>query len=271
MFERLFLVLMLCTMSSIALAQTDAESAPDLDPKTASSAGFAVQYDGFFDPLVTETSNSVIYGFSLQRNSFTSGIYNPDVSMPLMRLSQTIAPLSAIGTSAQMLEAAITDATISVRQMLNNPEFALPTSTDCTRSIGSTERAGKRFAITVDAEGTEGFLECYAFEDSSGKGIGVILKYRAGADAATSIDENILLDDILTDLTIKPLENYSPYTMMLAGYPITLPVLSRVDGTKQLTEYAVESAITLENASLTLQLMRIPDGYRVGEYGNTAH
>ncbi len=258
------MILLLGVYTNTLIAQTDETPTPNLSPKSATGSGFMVQYDGLFEPLVTESSNSTIYGFNLQRNSIGSGIYVPDHGMSLARFTQTIQPMSSVGTVEQLLAATISDATGSLKNLLSNPEFALPEPTDCTRTIAGVEQAGKRYALDLnnspDLE-QPGFVECYAFEDAAGKGVGVTLKYRDGIDNATFIDDSVLLDDILNDLTIHPLEPDTPYTYSLAQYPLHFPVLSKVEYAKQITDHAVEAKVHMQGTVLTLQIINIPEQY----------
>ncbi len=256
-----YLLALLAILCTNARSQSDTMPAEKLTPKSATGAGFQIVYDGLYEPSVSESSNSTIYGFSLRRISLASGVYAPDTVMPLARLTQTVAQLTTISTTENLLEATITDARTSICQLLNDYEYTLPEPTDCTREIASISRTGKRFQI--EKEGEPIFVECYAFEDEAGKGIGVILKYQAGINDATKIDESVLLDDIISDLTILPVTIFTPYVYMLAEYPLSLPIGSQLSNLKQASEHAITAQIAMYGVTGNMKLMLIPDGYSV--------
>lgn len=256
-----YLLALLAILCTNARSQSDTTPVENLTPKSATGAGFQIEYDGLYEPSALESSNSIIYGFTLRRNSLTSGAYAPDTVMPLARLTQTVAQLSTISTTRELLEATITDARTSISQLLNDYEFALPEPTDCTRKIASIARSGKRFEIEKDGEPI--FVECYAFEDKSGKGIGVILKHQSAVNDTTQIDESALLDDILSDLTILPVTIFTPYIYNLADYPLSLPIGSQLSNLKQASEHAITAQIAMYGVTGNMKLMLIPDGYSV--------
>ncbi len=258
MFINRLCILVALIVCSTARAQSETNAASELAPKSTFGSGFDIQYDGVFDPTITESSNSTIYGMSVFRNTPDS-IYAHDAKMPMLKLTQTVSPLNLVGTVNQLFEATVSDAlgAINVLQGGSAPETA--SGIDCTRSISGVVRSGKRFEIKID--GLAGFAECYSFETESGKGVGVTLKYLSEPNPVTSINESEQVDDILEDLQVTQLTSESTYIYNLADYPAVLPVQSSIQSAKQLSTHAVELAVQMRNTELTLQLINVPQEF----------
>ncbi|MDF1810061.1 MAG: hypothetical protein P1U42_10235 [Phycisphaerales bacterium] len=261
--KTIFCILLFSLLSSNTFAQNDAQLDTKLIQKNMRGAGFVIQYEGLLDPFISESSNSVMYGFSLQRNSLSSGSYIHDAKMPLVKLTQTIAPLSNVGNLDQLLEATISDAVGALKVLSDDPNIELKDATDFTRIIASTSQTGKQYKIKIN--NLPGFLECYAFKDESGKGIGVTVKYLEESNNDTSINETNQVDDILDDLQIVSIDENTPYVYQLAQYPLHFPVYSKIEYAKQLNESAVEMKVQMNGVSLTLQLINIPQQYSTFE------
>ncbi|MBL4591658.1 MAG: hypothetical protein JKY96_06825 [Phycisphaerales bacterium] len=257
-----YLLICLCTCGPSTLAQ-DTATNEDPDPiREITGAGFTMNFEDIFRPHVIETSNATIYGLSYYRkNNYFGELFVADTSMPYLHLIQTIAPLSSIGTAEELLIAVVGEAQNSIKAMGVMTE--LPEPTECTRMILGQVRTGSKIAITFPAEdGAEpatGFVECYAFEHSS-KGVGVTIKYQ-NADPERSFVGPALAERMLENLELISIEPFTPYTYMLGGYPIALPVQSRVEDITQSSPNAVVAQVSLANAKLVIQMGLVPVGY----------
>lgn len=222
--------------------------------RTTHSAGFIVSASESQLFKVQEDSNAILYDAYFQRLTKEGTIEPSDSEMPTLRFSQSVDPLVQVGTVEQ-LHVGITNSAVSLMSAWTTKEVSeLPSPTPCMQTIAGFEHSGDRYEI-VDPQGESWRVECFVFEDTSGKGIGVIIKYKPDHETQK------LCEDALNDLKTIPLEDETPYTKLIAGYPITLPVKSRQSDAKQLNPYAVGTTIQLKFGTLTIQLVNVPEEY----------
>lgn len=226
------------------------------------TAGFEFSFSVPYEPVVRESSNASIYTVTIQRRASDGLALGTDGTMPFVRLTQTIDDLSTIGTEEQLLNATMSDA-FKVIKSSYGEEHELKT-TDCSTEILGQERHGKRITIAVLPNGVTAFAECYAIELENGKGVGITLKMHEppGEEIASDV---VLATEIVSGLEVNNLEPTSTYFYSMAGYPIALPVRSRVEQTRKVNSYVFESNIALEKGSLRVQLINVPQGYNPRE------
>lgn len=267
----LLLATLLYATPGMAVAQ-DAEPAPveagasDAEPVDVPepqifefhTAGFEFSFAVPYEPVVRESSNSSIYAVSIQRRAADGLALSTDGAMPFVRLTQTIDALSTVGTADQLLNATVTDALKAIKSAYGDDhemKFA-----DCSTEILGEERHGKRITIGVLPNGVTAYAECYAIELENGTGVGITLKMHEplGDEVASDV---LLATEIVSSLEINDLEPSTTYFYSMAGYPIALPVRSRIEQTRKVNSYVFESNIALEKGTLRVQLINVPQGY----------
>lgn len=248
--------IMLCMIMGLTPPAWAQDEPQPVHERTTHSVGFIVNASESQLFKVQEDSNATLYDAYFQRLT-KEGVLEPsDSKMPTLRLSQSIDPLKEVGTVEQ-LHAGVTSSAVSLMSALTTIGASeLPSPTPCMQTIAAVERSGDRYEIT-DAQGDSWRVECFSFEDESGKGIGVVIKYRPDHETEA------LCIDALSDLTLIPLKSETPYTKVIAGYPLSLPVKSRLSDAKQIDENTISASIQLMHGTLTLHLMSIPQGYDV--------
>ncbi len=218
------------------------------------TAGFLLTYEDSFHSKATETSNASIYGLTIQRVNVDGSLHPDDAQIPALRLTQTVGQLSTMGNAQQLLDATVTDAKGMIEQAGIVVDMTAVSTSE--RTILGAAMTGVRIPFTVGEgeDAVESALDCFGFEHSSGKGVGMILK--VGTTGETGMLEH---------LKVLAVDADSVYTCLIAGYPVGLPVMSRVESIRQVSEYGVEAGVTMQHAGLTLQIARVPDEYNIDD------
>ncbi len=226
-------------------------------------AGFTVPGLGEgVDLRFRENANGVMYGVDISRADPADPHRYADVT-PLARFSQTIGPVAQMGTIDDLLAAVVTDAQRVMRGSGLNDSFG--EAAPCSREIMGERRTGKRFDAVLShdplmsPEPIRGHVECYAF-GMGDKGVSVFIRV-AESDERAREDDARDLAALLAGVGFKPVSPVSPYTYDLGGYPIGLPVGSRVMSVEQPNDSTMTARVTLDSVSLSVMLMRLPEQY----------
>ena len=258
------------TLSSVSnAAQPDAvsethahESSGELDEPQLfefKTSGFSFDIEVPFEPVVRESTNSSIYAVTIQRRAVDGLALGTDGLMAFVRFSQTIDPLDEIGTIEELDKATMDDAIRSIRKAFGEKN-RLTTSATSMEILGKT-REGKRIDVGLLENGTSVFVECYTFVSEDGNGIGITLKYLDPIGDEIPID-TLIADQLLSGLEVHKLTPESSYIHSLGGYPIRIPVRSKVQSAKRLNKFVSEATIAYEYGSLRFQMIEFPEGVR---------
>lgn len=238
----------------------EAESAAEPQLYEFETAGFSIDVMALYEPVIRETSDASVYAMTFQRRAADGGAFDTDGKMAFMRLTQTIAPLAESGTLEGVMDSTVRNAVQSLDNAYGKRRDRL--FTDCTLEILGELREGKRIDAGIMPDGSVAYVECYAFEDKHGNGIGVTIKLREPADQ--EIPEDVLLaEELLVGLEIKDLEPETQYYFSFSGYPLRLPVGSSIQNLRQVNDFVFEATISLEGASARVQLIKAPAEYNL--------
>lgn len=252
----------------------DAEPAAEPQLYEFETAGFSLDVMALYEPVIRETSDASVYAMTFQRRAADGGAFDTDGKMAFLRLTQTIAPLAESGTVEGVMDSTVRNAVQSLDNAYGKRRDRL--FSDCTLEILGELREGKRIDAGMMPDGSVAYVECYAFEDKYGNGIGVTIKLREPADE--EIPEDVLLaEELLIGLEIKDLEPDTQYYFSFAGYPLRLPVGSSILNIRQVNDFVFEATIGLERANARVQLIKAPAEYnlkktaldQVSGYANT--
>jgi hypothetical protein len=257
----LFAVGIACPFTSAQ--QDDGDATPETvsEPRqpeifTFETAGFGFDFELFNEPVVRETTNSSIYAVSIQRRAADGLALGTDGLMSFIRLTQTIDQLADIGAIEEMQKATIDDAVKAIRNAYGDIN-RLKTSEASYEILGEV-RQGVRIDVGYLAElGISVYVECYTFESDNGNAVGVTIKYHERDDGEVSRDV-IIADQFLAGLEVLPLTPESSYTYSLGGYPIRIPVRSKIQNGRRVNQYVTEATIAYQYGSLRFQMIQTP-------------
>ncbi|MFG0245773.1 MAG: hypothetical protein ACF8MF_06965 [Phycisphaerales bacterium JB052] len=241
----------------------EVEQAPEPEPQLFEfeTAGFSFDVMAPYEPVIRETSDGSIYSVTFQRRAADGGAFDTDGKMAFMRLTQTIAPLDAGVNQKNLLDATLRDAMKSLDNAYGVRRDRL--FSDCSLEILGETREGQRIDAGMLPDGSIAYVECYAFEDSNGNGIGVTLKLSEPAGEDDFPEDVLLAEELLIGLRVKDLEPDSQYYLSFAGYPLRLPVGSIVQNLRQVNQYVYEATIGYPQANARVQLLKVPPEYNL--------
>ena len=263
--------LCICCISGSVMAQPgEATAVPSPPVRQAAPDHGIVEFAGFTIPRLGD-------GFVLSCNELSTGVmYTVDVfrsnpadlhrvsdTTPFIRFSQSILPLSQIGTAEQLQAAVLADAWGMVSAIEGNTELGEPMP--CTREILGQQRTGQRIAVVLshdteqDPEPLRGHIEVYAFEHDS-KGLVVTLK-GAESNVTAKADDAAHAAVMLERFTPKRIDRDTPYIYKPGGMPVRIPVGSRVVSAGQPDENSVNAVIRFDGGELSVFIARVPEGY----------
>lgn len=242
------------------VAAEEAEPTPEPQLFEFETAGFSLDVMAPYEPVIRETSDGSVYSMTFQRRAADGGAYDTDGKMAFMRLTQTIAPLNASVKQKDLLEATMRDAMKSLDNAYGVRRDRL--FSDSSLEILGETREGQRIDAGMLPDGSIAYVECYAFEDANGNGIGVTLKMHESPE--DDFPEDVLLaEELLIGLQVKDLEPDSQYFFSFAGYPLRLPVGSAIQGMRQVNKFVFEATIGFERANARVQLIKVPPEYNL--------
>ena len=224
------------------------------------TAGFRFDIEAEYEPVIRETSDSANYAVTYQRRAKDGLAYGTDGGMAFVRFSQTVDPMRSAEAVDQLLSVTVDEAMKSIQRTYAASGDGQMILADCSQQILGKVREGKRINVALLKDGGQVYVECYAFVDQNDKGVSVILKIYEPPPGTDSVDL-ARIERILATLEINHITPDTPYFYSLAGYPIALPVRSRIERTRQINDFVYESNIALERGSLRVQIINVPQQY----------
>lgn len=240
-----------------------AEQTPDPEPQLFEfeTAGFSFDVMASYEPVIRETSDGAVYSVTFQRRAADGGAFDTDGKMAFMRLTQTIGPLSETGSVKDMLDSTLRDAMKSLDNAYGVRRDRV--FSDCSLEILGETREGKRIDAGMLPDGSIAYVECYAFEDDNGNGVGVTLKLSEPAAEDDFPEDVLLAEELLIGLRVMDLSPESQYFFSFAGYPLRLPVGSSIQNLRQVNQYVYEATIGYAMANARVQLLKVPPEYNL--------
>lgn len=207
-------------------------------------------------------SSSMVFTHSVFRVDDAGQAIEADSKGPFMRLSQTIRPLSELGSINDLQAMVITDAKV-LANYLGTPDESM-TILNCSRTIAGEIHEGKAVRAIIRPGPKKddhlwGAYECYAFEYED-RGVGVLVK------VATSDNDEIATDfgnakAILENVQFNAVHPLDAYTKNIHGVDFRLPLSSKVSNSTKPAENSGVADVSMDGATARLIVLNV---------GNTA-
>jgi hypothetical protein len=228
---------------------------PELQFFDTLTTGFTFGFEQRMPPVVRERSDGTTYSITVQRRAIDGKALWNDGAMAFLRMTQTIEPVNDPSDIDELLNTTIREAVQSIDKAFGKRRDRA--FSDCTLEILGEVRFGKRIDVELLPNGAFAYVECYSFTDNNGNGIGLTLKLREPAPDTLPRDA-IWTDEILSGLEIHDLQSDSYYMNQVGGFPLRLPVSAKLQGTRRVNQFVIETGYLLEFGTVRIQMIQLP-------------